>query len=191
MPKKKIISKSVSDSDSDRIPSYHGKNASDISDEEVLSDETISKKAKESFVKNEFLEKIIKYIKIDDLIRQETSEYREKINTLKEEKNEMESFILRYLDHVEENVVNVQGAGKLTKQESIRKGGLNKDIIKDSIYEQLKKEKLVTDEKIGKELAENTFNLMEEKREKKSKIYLKRTMERKKKEKKKKKTGEK
>lgn len=163
------------------------KESSDESDSDQLSDEpsdeTISKQAKDAYMKDEFVEKIVKYIKTDDLIRKETLEFKEKINTLKEEKEEIETFILRYLENADENIINIAGTGKLSKQESVRKSGINKDIIKQSICEQLKKENLIKDEKKGKELAEQTYNLMEGKRETKTKIYLKRTFERKKKEK--------
>lgn len=184
-PKKQKNNKINNTSDTDHTDKSD--DVSDVSSDE-MSDETISKKAKEAYMKDEFLEKIVKYIKTDDLIRQETLEFKEKINTLKEEKSEIETFILRYLDHADEDIINIAGNGKLSKQESIRKGGLNKDIIKQSIFEQLKKENIIKDEKKGKELAENTYNLMEGKREKKTKVYLKRTFERKKKEKVKKNT---
>ena len=104
-------------------------------------------------MKKDFLEKIVKYMKTDDLIRKETLDYKEKLNTLKEQKEELETYILRYLDTVEEDQINIDGNGKLAKCESVRKSGINKDIIKESIYEQLKKENIVKDEKKLKELA--------------------------------------
>jgi len=94
------------------------------------------------------------------------------MNTLKEEKEELQSFMLRYLDSMEEDTVNIDGTGKLSKCESIRKGAINKDLIKQAICEQLKKEKIVKDDKAGKELAENTYNLMESRREVKKKKSL-------------------
>lgn len=171
----KKINKNVSD-DSDEIDS--------LSSGE-LSDEIISKNAKKNFMQTEFLEKLMKYVKTDDLIRQETIEYKEKINTLKEDKQELEEFILRYLDSIEQEVIDLSGTGKLTKYESVRKSGINKDLIKQSISEQIKKEKLVKDDKKANELAEITYNLMESKREKKTKVYLKRTFKRENKDKKK------
>lgn len=140
----------------------------------------MSKDINDSVIEDSFMEKIVKYIKIDNLIRKETVEYKEKINTLKEEKQEMEAFILRYLDTKDEKVIQIADSGKLTKYESVRKSSLNKDIIKQSIVDQIKKEKIITDETRINELAELTCQLMDSKRETKTKTVLKRTFTKKK-----------
>lgn len=132
-------------------------------------------------IEDSFIEKISKYIKIDNLIRKETVEYKQRVNTLKEDKQEMEAYILRYLDTKNEKVINMEGSGKLTKYESVRKSGLSKDIIKQSIIDQIKKEKLMTDDAKINDLAELTCELMESKRETKTKTVLKRTFVREKK----------
>lgn len=129
----------------------------------------------DSVIEDSFMEKIVKYIKIDNLMRKETIEYKEKINTLKEEKQEMEACILRYLETKNEKVIQIADSGKLTKYESVRKSGLNKDIIKQSIIDQIKKEKLLDDNSKINELAEMTCQLMDSKRETKTKVVLKRT----------------
>jgi hypothetical protein len=168
--KSKVKPKKYSDSDNNFTESDPSvKNTS--KDEEA----EIKKKAKESFIQADFYEKVIKYVKTDNLIRKESTEFREKINTLKEEKQDLENFILKYLDLQEENVININGSGKLTKYESIRKKGINKDIIQQAIYDQIKKEKLITDENKIKDLVEATYNVMEGKREKTTKTVLKRT----------------
>lgn len=156
-------------------PVNNSNNSKEIEDAQNKENEEIKKKARESFIQTDFFEKVIKYVKTDNLIRKETTEFREKINTLKEEKQDLENFILRYLDIQEENVINISGSGKLTKYESVRKKGINKDIIQQAICDQIKKEKLVTDENKVKELAEATYNIMEGKREKTVKTVLKRT----------------
>lgn len=170
-PKKADKKKEVSghNSDSDDVSSIDEKQEAKKLDE------------KKEFIKKDFLEKVIKYIKTDDLIRKETLEYKEKINTLKEQKDDLETYILRYLNTVEENQINIDHNGKLAKYESVRKSSINKDIIKESICEQLKKENIIKDENKIKELAELTYDTMEKKREIKKKTYLKRTFEKKKK----------
>lgn len=179
--KKKTLKEDTdSDNDSDIV--------SEIDD--AMTTDIVSKDAT-SKLEEAFKEKVIKWIKIDDLMRKETIEFRDKMNTLKEEKEEMQTFMIRYLDSMDENIIDVKGSGKLSKCESVRKGTINKDLIKQSICEQLKKEKIVKDDKAGLELAENTYNLMESKREIKKKVYLKRTFDRPKKDKKGKKNGSK
>jgi len=173
------------------------KSSTDTTDSDIVSeiddditDDMVSKDAM-SKLEDSFKEKVIKYIKVDDLMRKETIEYREKMNTLKEEKEELQSYMLRYLDSMEQETVNIEGTGKLSRCESVRKGAINKELIQQAICEQLKKEKIVSDDKTGKALAENTYNLMESKREVKKKVYIKRTFERPKKEKKSKKDNKK
>ena len=139
-------------------------------------EETVSKKAKENYMKTGFFERVIKYVKFDDLIRKENAEHRERVSALKEQKDELETFILRYLETIEQDIINIGENGKLTKYQSVRTAALKEDMIKQSIYEQLKKENIVKDENQCKELVENTFNLMQTKREKKTKVSLKRTI---------------
>lgn len=143
----------------------------------------IQRKAKQTFIETDFLEKVIRYVKTDNLIRKEAAEYKEKMATLKDEKQELENFIIRYLDIQENNVININGSGKLTKYESVRKSGINKEIIQQSIYDQIKKDKVLTDETKIKELVNAMYEAMEGKREKKVKTVLKRTFIREKKEK--------
>ncbi len=148
--------------------------------EDEITNDYVSKKVQEK-VDNDFLDKVVKYVKIDDLIREETLEYREKVNKLKEDKDVLETYILRYLDKVDNDVINVGNSGKIAKQESVRRSAINQDIIRESIFEQLKKEKLVKDDKKGKEFADATYELMDSKREVKKRVYLKRIIPKKKK----------
>jgi hypothetical protein len=127
------------------------------------------------------MEKLIKYIATDNIIRQETTEYREKINTLKDDKKILESFILRYLEHIDQDYIEMTGTGKLIKYESVTKSKINKDIIKQSIFDQIKKENWLDDDNEILKIVEMTYEAMENKREKKSKIALKRIIPRKKK----------
>lgn len=164
----------------DELSSYKN---SDISSRNMNNeDEEIMSKAKDNFIQTDFYEKLIKYVKTDDLIRKETVEHREKMNTLKDEKMQLEEYIIRYLDSKKQDIIN-HNKGKIIKCESIRKSALNQEVIKQSIYEQLKHEKIFDDDEKCKELAEKTFTLMNDKRDVTKRVYLKRTFERKKKEK--------
>jgi hypothetical protein len=143
--------------------------------EDEITNDYVSQKVKGK-IDTDFLDKVVKYVEIDNIIRKETLDYRETINTLKEDKDTLEAYILRYLDKVENDVINIGDNGKLSRQESIRKSAINQNIIRESIFEQLKKEKLVKDDKKGKEFADATFELMDSKREIKKRVYLKRTL---------------
>lgn len=135
-----------------------------------------------------FKEKIIKFIHLDDLIREETMAFKEKMETLKTQKEDMSQYILRHLEDVGEQEIDLSKKGKISRYTSTRKSGLNKDIIQQSIYEKLKHDKLVKTDEEGKLLAQATYDIMEGKREIKTKVTLKRVIKKEKKEKKEQKT---
>lgn len=132
--------------------------------EDIEEDKRTIATAHQEQISKEFVQKIKKFIKIDDIIRDETKEYREKMNTLKEQKTDLELFIIRYLERVNEDLINI-GNDKLSKVESTRTKSLKKEHIQESIYEQLRKENIL-DEEAAKIMALKTFELMESKREK-------------------------
>ena len=155
---------------------YNKKEEESEDEEDNITNEEISRHATESVINVHFMENLTKYISTDDLIRQETIEYKEKMATLKEYKQELEEYLIKSLDKINQDVIFLNdGSCKLTKYESVRKGGLKKDVIKQSISEQMLKEKLVSDDKKAQELAEITYNLMESKRIVTTKTCLKRT----------------
>lgn len=123
-------------------------------------------------VSNEFKEKILGYIKIDDLIRIKMEEIKE----LKEKKELCEEYILKNLDKNESNFINIPG-GKLIKNQSETKGPLKSDVIKEAIIDGLKKDNITNEENTVK-VVEDILTLMEEKRGKVNRVNLKRTYER-------------
>jgi hypothetical protein len=153
---------SVSDSEKTPKSSSHGSKNSNNSNKKDDKD-----------VSNSFKEKIINYIKVDDLIRKKQDELKE----LKDKKEECEEYILKYLDKSDAGFVNIPG-GKLIKNQSETKGTLKVETIKESIIEGIKKEKLTNSEEISKKLIEDIIEIMETKRGKVNRINLKRTFER-------------
>lgn len=141
-------------------------------DDEIsdIDDELISQEAHKTYVTDEFKQSVVKYIKIDDMIRQR----QEDIKELKDQKKPFEEFILRYLDKAEQNMVEFQGS-KLRKNQSETKMPLKIDIIKDAIFEGIKKEQDKPDEAKCKELVDQICELMENKRPTKVRVNLKRT----------------
>lgn len=147
-----------------------------ISDDEVSQ---ISKESKKNQLTADFKEKVVSYIKIDDLIRKKNDEIKE----LKEKKKPCEDFIITFLDKMEAEFVNVQG-GKLVKNQVESKAPIKEDIIKEAIFEELKNNNLVKDEDKANKLLEDILLLLDRKRERKVKVNIKRVMEREKKKKK-------
>lgn len=142
----------------------------------IKSSQTNSDEKSSNNVTENFKDKLAKFIFMDNLIRQETIEYREKIETLKSQKDYLSEYIMRYLENINENIIELGDNGTIRKYESVRKGGINKEIIEQSIYEKLKQEKIEMTDEECKKLASATYEAMNNKREIKTKTTLKRTI---------------
>ena len=142
---------------------------SEIDKEESLSDNEIEEKSIDAMkVTKEFQENVVKFVKLDDLIRKK----QEEIGELKDQRKPCEEYILKYLDQVNENVIEITN-GKLRKNKSETKASLSQDVIKHAILEKIKDPKTV----------EEILKLMEDKRPLSTHVNLKRTGKRAKKQK--------
>lgn len=115
MGKKKVEPKVVSDDDSD----------SESSDGES---EVESVK-----VSKEFEENIIKYVRIDDIIRKKQAE----ISELKKQKKTHEDFMVEYLKKINQTEIGITN-GKLKLDEQERKETLKNDTIKLALLDKIK-----------------------------------------------------
>lgn len=120
----------------------------------------IEKEAERVKITKEFQEMVVKFVKIDDLVRRKEKEIRE----LKNQRKPCEAFILEYLDQIGETTIEITG-GKLRKNKSETKVPLSQDIIKDAINEKIKDPMEV----------EQILALMDNLRPKSERINLKRT----------------
>jgi hypothetical protein len=132
----------------------------DRDDNESISDESDEEKLEELKISKEFQENVKKFIHLDDLMRKK----QEEITELKKLKKPCEKFILKYLDDIDENVIEITD-GKLRKNKSETKSLLTQDIIKNAILEKIKDPLLV----------ESILKSMEEKRPLNIHTNLKRT----------------
>jgi len=174
---KKVEKKDESSvSDSESVSSNSSKVSSVDEDSDVssqLNSKQSTKKNTDQQVSNDFKEKIISFIKVDDLIRKKQEEIKE----LREKKEDYEEYILKFMDKSEASFVNIPG-GKLIKNQSETKAPLKIEIIKEAITEGIKKEKLTESEEINKKVLDDIIELMEVKRGKVNRVNLKRTFER-------------
>ena len=111
-------------------------------------------------VSKEFQENVVKFVKLDDLMRKKQQEMSE----LREQRKPCEQYILKYLDNVNENVIEITN-GKLRKNKSETKAAVSQDVMKVAISEKIKDPKIV----------EEILKLMEEKRPMNTHVNLKRT----------------
>ena len=114
-------------------------------------------------LKDEFREKVVLYVKSDDRIR----ELQKLVKEQQKIKKDSEEAILRHLERLGESMINISG-GKIRKNQYESKGALKKEFIKDTILDKIKDPKVV----------EEILMKMEDKRETKINISLKRTFER-------------
>ena len=80
-------------------------------------------------ITEEFKEVVINYVKTDDDIRKKMAEIKE----LKDEKKEYETFILEYMDKINENVINISD-GKLRMNRSKTKAPLKEENIQSALF---------------------------------------------------------
>tara|TARA_B100000949_G_C14093679_1_gene371067 strand:- start:285 stop:740 length:456 start_codon:yes stop_codon:yes gene_type:complete len=107
---------------------------------------------------HEFQESVVKYVKLDDLVRKKMDEIKE----LKKIRKPCEEFILSYLDDVKVSKVEITD-GSLKRQKTETKVPINNKIIKTALEKKIDNPKVVND----------IIKLVEE-REKKVKVSLKR-----------------
>jgi len=160
-----------------------------LSDNDDLEDEAIENSVEQSqsiekvdggnAIDNDFREKVLTFIRCDDLIRKKTKEIKE----LKDKREPCKDYILQYLVKKDSPYVNVKD-GKLIKNQSNSKGSLSADLIRESISEGIKDQKLIADSAQAEDVAAKIMHIMETKRSenKIAKINLKRTFVRAKKE---------
>lgn len=140
-------------------------------DEETAS--KISQEAKKNYITDRFKESVIKFIKIDDQIKQKMEEVKE----LKEQKKPFEEYIIQTLETADATHVNVKG-GKLRKNVVESKAPLKNEIIKTALLEGIIKENITEDKERCLQIVEEMMNLMNEKRPLSKRISIKRTFDR-------------
>ena len=81
-------------------------------------------------ITEEFVEVVKNWVKINDDIRKKNQEIKE----LKDERKEFETFILEYMDKINESVINISD-GKLRRNKSASKGALKQDSIQHALLD--------------------------------------------------------
>jgi hypothetical protein len=113
-------------------------------------------------VTKEFNDSVLKYIQLDDTIKDLVKETAK----LKKIKKPLEKYILEYLGKINETIIDLHGIGsRLRKNKSETKKQLKQDQIKETLMEQLGDIKKVN----------KILESMEKKREKQVHINIKRT----------------
>jgi len=114
-------------------------------------------------VSNDFKNKIVRWVKLDDDLRK----IRETVKEINDEKKQAEEYILSYLDNIGQSEIAIDD-GKLTKQVSKSQAPLKKENIQKALND------IVKDDNKASMMAEHILKS----RETKEKISLRRVKER-------------
>jgi hypothetical protein len=114
-------------------------------------------------VSNDFKNKIVRWVKLDDDLRK----IRETVKEINDEKKQAEEYILSYLDNIGQSEIAIDD-GKLTKQVSKSQAPLKKENIQKALND------IVKDDNKASLMAEHILKS----RETKEKISLRRVKER-------------
>jgi hypothetical protein len=63
---------------------------------------------KERILNTEFIEKVLKFVKYDDLIKKEKEEYKNTIDALEGEKQQLELYLIKFLQSKDKDIINTQ-----------------------------------------------------------------------------------
>ena len=110
-------------------------------------------------VSREFQENVKKFVLLSDLLKKKQDE----ITELRKQKKPCEEYILKFLDQVNEDTVNVTD-GKIKKNKSEIKNKLDEDLVKLSLQEKINDPKII----------EEILKSIEDKRGVNSKVKLER-----------------
>jgi len=137
--------------------------ASNVSDNSIVDPTEIGLK-----------DKIIKYFKIDDLIKKKCDELKEEIKLLKANKKELESHIIKALDKIDEDVINFEGHGALVKKKTTTRGILKVATMKTTLVDYIKKKHIFPTEDETQAFIDELFTLFENTRVSRTKTVLQR-----------------
>lgn len=167
--------------------SHKKNNSSDISDIEenaTISDAfNFDERAKtkkecnedsEEYMKKVVLDRVIKYIKLDDVIKEKQNEHKKEMKKIKEIKVQLEQFLIDYLDKVNEEHIQLGNKTTLIKTEIQTKSHPKMEDINLCLIDGFKKHEIYkSDEEIQRVVAD-FIKTIEEKRETKTRKYIKR-----------------
>lgn len=187
MFKKNNDKKSSSKSSSNNVNEKDSSDISDIEDNVTISDafnydtkqetndDNIDKEAETEYIQTVVLDRVVKYIKIDDIIKQKQQEHKKEMKTIKDHKDKLEQFLIEYLDKIDQEYIQVGDKGTLTKTESRSKSSIKIEDISVSLIEGFKKYNIYEDITEIKRVVEDFIESIENKREVKVRKYIKRT----------------
>ena len=159
---------------------------SDIDENESLSDcfnydvkkednvDNIDEEAQTEYVKNVVFDYVIKYIKIDDIIKKKQNEHKKEMKAIKDTKDQLETFLLNYLEKVNQEYVELANKSKLTKTETTTKSAPKLEDITLCLMDGFKEFEIYENDEEIKRVVSDLVKKIDDKRETKTRTFLRR-----------------
>lgn len=165
---------------------------SDIADNESISDafnydakksqnngdedyDDMDEDAKREYIQTVVLDRVIKYVKLDDVIKEKQAEHKKEMKAIKDSKEQLENFLIGYLDKVDEEYVQLGNKATLIKTEVKTKAAPKMEDISVCLVEGFRKHEIYEDDSEIKRVVKDFIESIDAKREVKTRKYLKRT----------------
>lgn len=128
----------------------------------------------EENLKKIVLDRVIKYLKFDDIIKEKQTKHRVEMKKIKETKDKLEQYLIEYLDKVNEDNIQIGNKTTLIKTETQKKSQPKMEDIGICLIDGFKKYEIYkTEDEIHKVVAD-FIKLIEDKRTVKTRKYIKR-----------------
>jgi hypothetical protein len=131
---------------------------------------------KKKYIQTVVLDRVVKYIKLDDVIKQKQSEHKKEMKSIKDSKDLLEQFLIGYLDKIDEEFIKVRDKPTLTKTEIKTKAPPKMEDISVCLVEGFRKHEIYEDDAEIKRVVKDFIDTIDAKREVKTRKYLKRTV---------------
>lgn len=138
------------------------------------SDDKIDEEAQKEYFQTVVLDRVVKYIKIDNVIKEKQDQHKKDMKAIKDAKDQLEVFLLEYLDNMDEEYIQLGKTSTLLKTETKTKLAPKMEDISYCILEGFKKYELYDDEDELKRVVKDFVETIDAKREVKTRKYLKR-----------------
>jgi len=171
--KKTVKSYNDEDHDPDNQNDDKGDEGDENQNEDVDYDE-LTEGAKKEYIQTVVLDKVINYIKLDDIIKQKQLEHKKEMKVIKDSKEQLEEFLIQYLDKVDEEFIELGNKSTLYKTEIKTKAAPKMEDIGICLVEGFKKYEFYEDDDEIKRVVKDFIDTIDAKREVKTRKYLKR-----------------
>jgi len=138
------------------------------------NDDNIDSEAQTEYVKNVVFDYVIKYIKIDDIIKKKQTDHKKEMKAIKDTKDQLETFLLNYLEKVNQEYVELANKSKLIKTETTTKSAPKLDDINLCLMDGFKEHGIFENDDEIKRVVGDLMKKIDDKRETKSRSFLRR-----------------